>query len=897
MNVADSLPFASGDALEGRQSDSVLPHDFTRDTNDLAASHRESMYTTLLHELITTVVKHESFLFFPPELELLQELNTLSRTVSSIRLSLRTRSKLHRLSDLTVKYTSELGPHLPHCIDELCHASLSRPSVIQNDGNMAINAKAEAGHHASEMVSSSKTSTKERNAVDINQIRPCFARDESSASTEELLNTLKWDEMKKLGVEMKIFRTGMNRETLKSALLDTALKQTTLPLSLFTRIPPRPFKRDSTPPPQSTVVGSKIIINLVSPSIKKQQPGTCNQLIRLRQMILSFETKFIRVSEEMFTLLQRLNLVYFRCTALSSKSILLPLILARSKKRQYPVYEATRTTNVFISRDALIRYEKALRVEDELDKVPDHGSLNRFERAEKVLEIFQTIYNKWKDLANGKECREQRLQNHPGLERFEEGTLVFFLPRLVLKVSLPLGHVLTRIVHKGAQALGHLKRYKEEVHVLRTLLGQETWRKGGRGEWYDRLALVLMRHLKEPQQAMGVLVTALNDPHTHIVCRPRLIRRLAGVEKILKIPSDQCTKCDDVLRKAKITIVREPECPPGNGSFATSRSPFEAHRESEMVHPVGPQTGQHSLWVGMNEEVGVEELALEHYATLGFRGFHSEGRIVHHLFLLLFWSIVFLPIPGAFETSYQIAPLDLGHDSFYHARQAEIQQRLQEIKDGEGPRILEEVDDRERPRKTFAIGARWEQFTKEDTLEISIGGNALALICQVVAQDYSHRSSGVPDLLLWNVRAGKAKFVEVKGPGDVLMETQKVWIDVLLNCGMDVEVCHVREDDEPDKPKGRRQSQKGSKQKSKAVDTYNANLGPDESNQDDYQHTAGDCHNISGSPQNPLVIPDGEANDCPPRHPSNRKRSRIDYESLVSVGSDAKRKRPSSSKL
>jgi VRR-NUC domain len=60
-----------------------------------------------------------------------------------------------------------------------------------------------------------------------------------------------------------------------------------------------------------------------------------------------------------------------------------------------------------------------------------------------------------------------------------------------------------------------------------------------------------------------------------------------------------------------------------------------------------------------------------------------------------------------------------------------------------------------------------------DSLQ-SIGGNALALICQVVAQDYSHRSSGVPDLLLWNVREGKAKFVEVKGPGDVLMETQKV---------------------------------------------------------------------------------------------------------------------------
>ena len=50
----------------------------------------------------------------------------------------------------------------------------------------------------------------------------------------------------------------------------------------------------------------------------------------------------------------------------------------------------------------------------------------------------------------------------------------------------------------------------------------------------------------------------------------------------------------------------------------------------------------------------------------------------------------------------------------------------------------------------------------------------MSIICRVMAEDYSQRSSGVPDLLVWNVRAGKAKFVEVKGPGDTLMETQKV---------------------------------------------------------------------------------------------------------------------------
>ncbi len=38
-----------------------------------------------------------------------------------------------------------------------------------------------------------------------------------------------------------------------------------------------------------------------------------------------------------------------------------------------------------------------------------------------------------------------------------------------------------------------------------------------------------------------------------------------------------------------------------------------------------------------------------------------------------------------------------------------------------------------------------------------------------------------------------AKLVEVKGPRDVLSPKQTVWIDQLLACGMQVEVCHVQE--------------------------------------------------------------------------------------------------------
>lgn len=82
------------------------------------------------------------------------------------------------------------------------------------------------------------------------------------------------------------------------------------------------------------------------------------------------------------------------------------------------------------------------------------------------------------------------------------------------------GHILTRVVCKGAHALGILKEYKEELLVLEALLEQKRWRRARRGRWYERSALVLMHHLKEEEgsfeRAIKIIHTALYDPDTHI---------------------------------------------------------------------------------------------------------------------------------------------------------------------------------------------------------------------------------------------------------------------------------------------------------------------------------------------------------------------------------------------
>jgi hypothetical protein len=133
----------------------------------------------------------------------------------------------------------------------------------------------------------------------------------------------------------------------------------------------------------------------------------------------------------------------------------------------------------------------------------------------------------------------------------------------------------------------------------------------------------------------------------------------------------------------------------------------------------GVQKGK-SIWKGQGEEVvNVETYALQHYESLGYKGYHCEGRIVTTLFGLLFWDIIFAPIPGAFETPYQTAPLDIFEDTFYHAREELIEKRLGDISRNHARQIIQNVDDEHRERGTWCLGVRWELFPKEDLLEIA----------------------------------------------------------------------------------------------------------------------------------------------------------------------------------
>ena len=127
----------------------------------------------------------------------------------------------------------------------------------------------------------------------------------------------------------------------------------------------------------------------------------------------------------------------------------------------------------------------------------------------------------------------------------------------------------------------------------------------------------------------------------------------------------------------------------------------------------------------------VEEFSLQYYEDEGWKGcvplhsrqgfarnipyrLHSEGRIVYTIFGLLFWDIIFATIPGAFETPFQVAPLDIDTDTFYHSRRELFEKRLDEIKQGKAREIIRDVYLRHRDDQTLCVGVRWDLVEGED---------------------------------------------------------------------------------------------------------------------------------------------------------------------------------------
>ncbi|KAH0544497.1 hypothetical protein FGG08_001395 [Glutinoglossum americanum] len=718
---------------------------------------KSSIYVDAFNLALETVLEDEAYLFNEVELATFANWRQLNYEAQYlyVRLFLRKTSAWHRINRLG--YYSDIAD-LPAAVQILLETRQlppSSPPAQQSAGELG----------SSEDITLGFSFT--------------FAdRSEDKITTlEEASSLLQLDELKAIAKEAKV--NGRNKQELIKALQNASKSQRGLSwgdsknedIKSSTRVNGYSYNEGSDESNKFLAEkGRGIGVNRDDYFVRKilLQTGSC-----------------IRLSIPALRLFERVHLVFYRSTEWTEKS-LTTIILSRISRRNFPDYIVSRSANVFPSRSVLIEFETAIRTQSAVDNILESNGVYKEDGFQKVIDLFEVVYPRWK-LLLGEEQRKEDCVYTSG----EGAYLRRFSPAWVY----------TRIVHKAAYVLGRLKSYRREHELLTELLSQRLFHSARRGAWYQRKALIEEHYMAAifpscegdaeadkkqwKRVALRTCESGLEDNGCHLIYHYDLQKRITKLERALKVVKREQHDFGHVLlSKAAERVVR--------GVQILKDGSTEPRTRSESV---GPLRGTQTIWLDQREgggECRVEAMCLSWYRDQGWKGYHSEGGIVRTLFAYLFYDILFLYIPNVFQTSYQTCPLDLHTDTFYSSRASEINRRLIEISNGGAERLITELDERGREMKLCVVGLDWD-FEKEDLLEIvkCFNGEALAMICKVMAQEYRQRGGGIPDLFLWNPETKDAMFVEVKSENDRLSDTQRLWIHVLTSTGVRVELCNA----------------------------------------------------------------------------------------------------------
>jgi Fanconi-associated nuclease 1 len=427
---------------------------------------------------------------------------------------------------------------------------------------------------------------------------------------------------------------------------------------------------------------------------------------------LKFTGQLVKVNERAWKFFNLVNRVFTRFGDGDSQHVMSTSVRAKIGLLQYMNYQITRSNQVFSSRKCLLEFEEAWNNFQAINEYFHTGSPSQT-LFQAICDLCAPIHESWKTLL------ERDYSN------YSTNYFLKFTP----------GMVYTRAMTLYAASLSRLKKYKEEEAVLLDLLGQDIFRQNKRGVWWTRLCLIQATHLSKSddtylQIAYESCVKALEEKVNNGIdsgSANAIYHRMIKLESKLKLEDN---------KRSKIKDPRPPIAP----VITLYGSRVEASGYGEGFKP---------LWriVETDELVSVEQFALHNLTKDGWKGYHSENTILTTLFALLFLDILFSPKPGAFETRFQVSPLDLGSEAFYIDRKKEIESRFEDIRNGGFESLITKHYEDNYAKKPSILGLNW-QFELKDILDLSkcIGGESLSLICLPFCKDYFSYSSGMPDL-------------------------------------------------------------------------------------------------------------------------------------------------------
>jgi len=774
---------------------------------------RSSIYVDAFNLALETVLEEEGNLFDNAETSLFEQWKALSYEAQYlyVRLFLRKTSVWHRISKLG--YYDDIADMGAAVLELQKERTLPKvdEEVLQTPGEL---------------------NPPEGTTLPGNSFTFAECSSEHITTLDEASSLLLLDELKVLAKEVKV--VGKTKRELLHNLRRTSGKQGGLG-----------FRRSDTTESTSSVKSED-----ASLYEDEETDGTItpthlnNRDAHFTKKILDQTGRCIRLSLPPLKLFERVHLVFYRSTEWSEKS-LTTLILAKISRRNFPDYIVSRSATIFESRALLLEFEASLRTQFHVDNILEFNGTPGPKAYEEVKVVFEAVYPRWKSLVASEQLKEDRIYESGEGAYLRRFSPAWVYTRIVHKGLQPLARfkehlreheilselLFQRLFHAARRGAWYQRKALLEEHYMYALRPQENRSEEANKKHWKRIALATCE-------------TALQDRDCHVIYHYDLQKRIRKIEKQLKIPKREQhefshVSLDKAIERSVEGIRIEREETPLR-SLSRRNSGVEGRFES--VRRAGGKT----IWLDeldTNAHVSVESMCLSHYRKkLSYKGYHSEGGILRTLFGLLFYDVLFdIYVPNVFQTAYQTCPLDLHTDAFYGTRISEINARVNEIANGDAAAILRRTWDAHFQRRTCVVGVRWDGYELDDLVEIvdTFKGEALGTVMRVMAQEYQARGGGVPDLFLWRPAGYKAKnevpneggaggiggdndgveeetgsderggadkganddnseplepeilFAEVKSENDRLSDTQRLWISVLLNAGIKVELCHA----------------------------------------------------------------------------------------------------------
>ena len=269
--------------------------------------------------------------------------------------------------------------------------------------------------------------------------------------------------------------------------------------------------------------------------------------------------------------------------------------------------------------------------------------------------------------------------------------------------------VYSRIITHALKELEKQKQYLFCVCFYRLLLGCKRWSYHRRGQWWERLALILHSHLKKPNYALSIALLGLSDPLIPEHC-PERLSLIKRVQRLHKPPLKwgPAPEFPTILEAQSRTFIGElvssgtgkknlwkSILPPEKLAQAITEEEsdsedleiiensakiqvsypvdndvqilFEFHPSElvddedagnkQQIDPEDVEDKENAKPKQSEQQtiktVTVEDLALQFYANDGWEGFHCEGGVVFTLFSLFMYDILFADIPFVFQTKFQ----------------------------------------------------------------------------------------------------------------------------------------------------------------------------------------------------------------------------------------------------